>query len=185
MNLLKTPKEKLMEEAGANPATPGWLNTPKQMLNQEAGITPAMADGGSSTHPSGMTPQDMLAYLVASGHLPEHYAIGGTIQNMATQSALTLPGMGEELSDIGSDIANKKYTSAALKTGSAGYSAFAPLTPLTALLSLITHSPQARAGSTIDEWRAAEELKKNPPKEQQNQKKQHSLLYQKTMGFNK
>jgi hypothetical protein len=185
MDLLKTPHEKLMENAGIAPQTSGMVNTPQQMLMQEIGGMPHLASGGSSTHPSGMTPQDMLAYLVASGHLPEHYATGGTVQNIATQSALTLPGMGEELSDIGSDIANKKYTSAALKTGAAGYSAFAPLTPLTALLSLMAHSPKAGEGSTLDEWRAAEELRKNPPKEEQNQKKQHSLLYQKTMGFNK
>jgi hypothetical protein len=181
MNLLKTPHQMLMEEAGVAPATPGMVNTPQQMLMQESGAIPYLASGGQPQ----MSPQDMLAYLVASGHLPAHYAPGGTVKNIGIQAAGTLPFMEEELTDIGSDIANKKYTSAALKTGAAGYSAFTPWTPLTALISGLTHSPEAGAGSTLDEWRAAEELRKNPPKAEPATKKPHSLLYQKTMGFNK
>ena len=77
MNLLKTPQEKLLEDAGVTPATPGMLNTPKQMLMQESGITPNfLANGGQ---PQQMSPQDMLAALVASGHLPAHYATGGGV----------------------------------------------------------------------------------------------------------
>lgn len=73
MDILKTPHEKLMEEAGVNPASPGWLNTPKQLLNQEAGVTPAFANGGQVQ----MSPQDMLAMLFANGQAPQHYASGG------------------------------------------------------------------------------------------------------------
>lgn len=186
MDLLKTPHEKLMEDAGLAPQSPGMLNTPHQLLMQEVGGVPHFAAGGSDhAHPSGMTPQDMLAYLVAGGHLPAHYAPGGMVKNMATQSAMTLPLMGEELSDIGKDVSNKNYTSAALKTGAAGYSAFAPWTPLTALVTGMTYSPEAGAGSTLDEWQAAEEAKKHPQKAVSAPVKQHSLLYQKTMGFNK
>jgi hypothetical protein len=184
MDLLKTPHEKLMEDAGLAPQSPGMLNTPRQLLMQEVGGVPHFAAGGSN-HPSGMSPQDMLAYLVASGHLPDHYAPGGLVKNVATQSAMTLPLMGEELSDIGQDIGKKDYTSAALKTGAAGYSAFAPFTPLTALISGMTYSPEAGAGSTLNEYLAAEELKKHPPKAAPAPVKQHSSLYQKTMGFNK
>ena len=173
-----------MEDAGLAPPSPGMLNTPHQLLMQEIGGTPHFAAGGSD-HPSGMSPQDMLAYLVASGHLPQHYAPGGIVKNVATQSAMTLPLMGEELSDIGNDIGNKNYTSAALKTGAAGYSAFAPWNPLTALVTGMTYAPEAGAGSTLDEWQAAEELKKHPPKAAPAPVKQHSPLYQKTMGFNK
>ena len=180
MDLLKTPHEKLMEDAGLAPPSPGMLNTPHQLLMQEVGGIPHFAVGGSN-HPSGMSPQDMLASLVASGHLPAHYAPGGMVKNVATQSAMTLPLMGEELSDIGSDIGNKDYTSAALKTGAAGYSAFAPWTPLTALMTGMTYSPEAGAGSTLDEWKAAEELRKNPPKAAPAPVKQHSPLYHKTM----
>lgn len=74
MNLLKTPHQKLMEEAGVNPSSPGMLNTPQQLLMQEAGMLPHMADGGQ---PPPMSPQDMMAYLVANGYLPQHFAEGG------------------------------------------------------------------------------------------------------------
>ena len=120
----------LMEKAGLTPSSPGMVNTPEQMSLQEARVLPHFAAGGSDVHPSGMTPQDMLAYLVASGHLPAHYAIGGgVIKNMAGQAAMTLPGMTEDLQDIGHDIANQNYGPAAIKTGAAGYSAFAPINP--------------------------------------------------------
>lgn len=76
MNLLKTPNQMLMEDAGVLPATPGMVNTPQQMLMQEAGIVPHLANGGQ---PQQMSPQDMLAALVASGHLPAHYATGGGV----------------------------------------------------------------------------------------------------------
>jgi hypothetical protein len=182
MDLLKTPHQKLMEEAGVNPSSPGMLNTPQQLLMQEAGMVPHLAGGGQPQQAQ-MSPQDMLAYLVASGHLPEHYAIGGGVQNIATQSALTLPGMTEELKDIGKDVAESKYLPAALKTGSAAYSAFAPWNPLTGLISGMTYSPEAGAGSTLDEYLAAEELRKNPPKAAPlNPEKKRSLLYKKTMA---
>lgn len=177
-----------MEEAGVNPSSPGMLNTPQQMLMQEAGVLPRLAGGGQPE----MSPQDMLAYLVASGHLPAHYAVGGSIphyagaglvQNVGTQAALTLPGMTEELKDIGKDISESKYLPAALKTAAAGYSAFAPWNPLTGLISGLTYSPEAGAGSTLDEWLAAEELRKNPPKpEPLNPPKHRSALYKKTMA---
>ena len=94
---------------------------------------------------------------------------------------MTLPFMGEDLNDIGKDIANEKYVPAAMKTGAAGYSAFAPFNPLTALISGMTYSPEAGAGSTIDEWLAARELEKNPPKKEPAAEKKRSALYNKTM----
>ena len=73
----------LLEEAGMAPATPGMVNTPKQMLMQEAGVQPHMAISGQNRLANGgqpqMSPQDMLAALVASGHLPAHYANGGGV----------------------------------------------------------------------------------------------------------
>ena len=168
-----------MEEAGVNPSSEGMLNTPKQLLMQEAGTLPRLAVGGQP-QPS-MSPQDMLAYLVASGYLPQHYAPGGVVKNVATQAGLTLPLMGEELAGIGEDIGKDKYTSAALKTGAAGYSAFAPWNPMTALISGMTYSPEAGAGSTLDEWLAAKEAAKNPPKAEPTPEKKRSALYKKTM----
>lgn len=178
MDILKTPKEKLMEEAGVVPASNGWLSTPKQMLMEEAGVMPHLAKGGQPT----MSPQDMLAYLVNAGYLPPHYAPGGLVKNIATQSALTAPLMSDELSEIGSDIKNEKYVPALLKAGDVGYSAFAPFNPVTAFISGMTYSPTAGEGSTLDEWLAARELAKNPPKKAEAPtKKEMSLLKQKTM----
>jgi hypothetical protein len=182
MNILKTPKEKLMEEAGMAPSSPGMLNTPKQMLVKESGVVPHMAKGGQPS----MSVQDMLAYLVNQGVLPQHYAPGGTVKNIALQSAIAAPLMSEDLSEIGQDIKNEKYLPAAMKSGAVGYSAFAPFNPLTALISGMTYSPEAGAGSTLDEWMAAREAAKNPPKKTEApSKKELSLLKQKTMALNK
>jgi hypothetical protein len=83
MDLLKTPHQMLMEDAGIAPETPGMVNTPRQMMMQESGIQPHMAIGGQNHMANGgqpqMSPQDMLAALVASGHLPAHYATGGGV----------------------------------------------------------------------------------------------------------
>jgi len=163
MDLLKTPQQKLMEDAGMTPASPGMLNTPKQLLMQEAGVMPHLAGGGQPN----MSPQDMLAYLVASGHLPAHYAQGGSIphyagaglvQNIGSQAAMTLPGMGEELKDIGRDIKKEKYGPAAVKAAAAGYSAFAPWNPLTAGISLAGYSPEV-GDATLEGNRRFEEEK--------------------------
>lgn len=182
MNILKTPQEKLMEDAGMAPASPGMLNTPKQMLMQESGVVPRLAKGGQPT----MSTQDMLAYLVNQGILPSHYAPGGTVKNIALQSAIAAPLMSEDLSEIGQDIKEEKYLPAAMKSGAVGYSAFAPLNPLTALISGMTYSPEAGAGSTLDEWLAAREAAKNPPKKTETlSKKELSILKQKTMAPNK
>jgi len=195
MNLLKTPHEKLMEDAGLAPQSPGMLNTPRQLLMQEVGGMPHFAaggqmfgqnkswafgqnaapayvqgvpppqhhaDGGSTT----MSPQDMLASLVASGHLPAHYAPGGSVEhyfkgssvkNMSTQAAFTLPFADEELTDIAKHIKQKQYTPAAIKTGLLGYSAFAPFNPLTAFIYGITESDEVGAGSTLDEYNKRKE----------------------------
>ena len=182
MNILKTPHEMLMEEAGMAPASPGMLNTPHQMLMQESGVVPHMAHGGQPT----MSIQDMLAHLVNQGVLPKHYAPGGMVKNIALQSAIAAPLMSDELSEIGHDIKNEKYLPAAMKSGAVGYSAFAPFNPLTGLISGMTYSPEAGAGSTLDEWIAARELAKNPPKKTEApSKKELSLLKQKTMALNK
>lgn len=87
MNILKTPHEKLMEEAGVNPPSPGMLNTPKQLLMQEAGITPAFSAGGSAQQPS---PQDMLAELIVNNMTPEHFKEGGKSSGLAKQISAAL-----------------------------------------------------------------------------------------------
>lgn len=72
MNILKTPQEKLLEEAGAIPASPGMLKTPQQLLMQESGVRPSMfAEGGHV--------DDMLAELIAMGYSPQRFNNGGGV----------------------------------------------------------------------------------------------------------
>jgi hypothetical protein len=78
MDILKTPHQKLLEEAGAVPASPGMVHTPQQMLMQESGIMPRFANGGVVQ----MSPEDMLAELIQSGQIPQYFASGGRVENM-------------------------------------------------------------------------------------------------------
>jgi hypothetical protein len=73
MNILKTPQQKLLEEAGMTPASPGLLKTPQQLLLEESGVTRKFADGGSTTMSAG----DMLAALIAAGYEPQRFNKGG------------------------------------------------------------------------------------------------------------
>lgn len=66
IDLLKTPHQKLLEEAGVNPDTPGLLKTPKQFLFEEAGMLPKFAEGGPST-------RQMQAELIANGKTPPNF----------------------------------------------------------------------------------------------------------------
>jgi hypothetical protein len=79
MNFLKTPQQMLMEEAGMAPASPGLLHTPRQMLMQESGIVPKMAEGGQPEQQQQMSPQDMMAIMMAYGQVPQHLAAGGQV----------------------------------------------------------------------------------------------------------
>ena len=78
MNPIKSPHELLMEHAGFAPASPGMVNTGQQMLIDQSGIVPHFADGGSIDEPE-MSPQDMLAMLVAYGQEPQHFATGSAV----------------------------------------------------------------------------------------------------------
>lgn len=74
MNILKTPQQMLLEEAGMTPASPGMLKTPQQLLLEESGVQPKFfSDGGSTT----MNVQDMLAALIAAGQEPQRFNNGG------------------------------------------------------------------------------------------------------------
>jgi len=88
MNFLKTPHQMLMEEAGMAPSSPGLLNTPKQMLMQESGIVPKMAEGGQPEQQ--MSPQDMLALMMAYGQEPQHLAAGGKPEATSPELAALL-----------------------------------------------------------------------------------------------
>jgi hypothetical protein len=84
MNLLKTPHQLLLEEAGAVPASPGLLNTPKQMLMQEAGVTPNFAAGGH------ISSNDMLAEIIAANQVPQRFAEGGRSEATSPELARAL-----------------------------------------------------------------------------------------------
>jgi hypothetical protein len=62
MNILKTPQQKLLEEAGAMQASPGMLKTPQQLLLEESGVTPKFSDGGSTNQ---MSPEMLRALMQA------------------------------------------------------------------------------------------------------------------------
>lgn len=66
LDLLKTPHQKLLEEAGVNPETPGLLKTPKQFLFEEAGMLPKLAEGGPTT-------DQMQAELMVAGIEPPKF----------------------------------------------------------------------------------------------------------------
>lgn len=63
MNILKTPKYRVMEEAGVVPAAPGMLKTPQQLLLEESGAMPKVfADGGQVMQ---MSPEMLRALIEA------------------------------------------------------------------------------------------------------------------------
>jgi hypothetical protein len=65
MDMLKTPKQMLMEEAGVTPASPGLLKTPKQLLIEESGILPKFANGKKVKKKP--TAKEMEADLLVNG----------------------------------------------------------------------------------------------------------------------
>jgi len=83
MNILKTPQEKLMEETGTVPPSPGMLHTPKQMIAQESGAVPHLAVGGEPQ----LSKAGMELALIANGHTPPRfqYAEGGRINASFSQ----------------------------------------------------------------------------------------------------
>jgi hypothetical protein len=86
MDLLKTPQQMLMEETGANPSASKMLNTPQQMLMHETGMLPHLAGGGQPQ----MSPQDMLALMMAYGQAPQSLAAGGKPEATSPELAALL-----------------------------------------------------------------------------------------------
>ena len=235
MDLLKTPHEKLMEDAGLAPQSPGMLNTPQQLLMQETGGIPHFAAGGSE-HAHQMGAQDMLAFLVANGHLPEHFKTGGHALSKLITEMKHHPEKGLYNLFGASDIINQgidtaKHAAAgktpqALESGFnaiVGLPAAMPSVPLAASLAVpyagqgitygatnsmaanpafrqqmndMSNSPlggalggDAALASQImgnrDYSGVLEDRNPTTPEEEPAAAKPRSLLYQKTMGFNK
>lgn len=153
MDILKTPHQMLLEEAGAKvPTSNGLLKTPQQMLMEETGLPQKFADGGNV----GMSVNDMLAAIMAQGQTPQKFAPGGSVLgNIAGQSAMAVPFIPEDARQIAQDIKAQKYPEAAVRTADVGYSAFAPLNPLTMGLGLMGYSPEV-GDATLDGWKKQE-----------------------------
>lgn len=152
----------LLEEAGAPAQQPGLLMTPKQKVLQEVGMPPKLAAGGQpepQPQPQPLSVNDMLAAILANNQVPQKFAPGGLVGNIAGQSALTLPFIHEDAQHIAQDIKNKKYPEAAARTAEVGYSAFAPLNPLTLAASLLGYSSEL-GDATLDGWQKQEQERK-------------------------
>ena len=68
MNIIKTPQQKLMEQLGVTPASPGYLKTPEQLLMEQSGVMPNLyADGGAVEQQ--YSPEMLRALLAAHGYL--------------------------------------------------------------------------------------------------------------------
>lgn len=152
MDLLKTPHQMLLEEAGAKiPTTNGLLKTPQQRLMEETGLPQKLADGGQPQ----LSVNDMLAAIIAANQVPQKFAAGSTVKNIASQSAFALPFIPEDAKLIAQDIKAQRYPEAAVRTADVGYSAFAPLNPLTMAASLLGYSPEV-GDATLEGWKKQE-----------------------------
>jgi hypothetical protein len=143
MNLLKTPHQLLLEEAGATPASPGLLHTPKQMLMQEAGMTHKFAAGGQ------VSVNDMIAEIIAANQEPQKFREGG--RSLAKK--LIMPGaiaglLAPDIAEASQQAKEGKYGEAA---GTAGLiaSGFLP-GPLQAILMGLY--PTELGKGTLDEY---------------------------------
>ena len=88
MNLLKTPHQRMLEDAGMAPAaTPGELKSPSQLLFEESGVMPHYSSGG-------MSPQAMLAMMMVQNHNIPHLSIGGSLSDI-------YQGLGQDLTNFG------------------------------------------------------------------------------------
>ena len=96
----------LLEEAGAKvPTSNGMLKTPQQMLMEQTGLPQKFAPGGQVQ----MSPEDMIAEIMAQGQEPQHFKTGGhsiknllkDIKSQPKQSLYNLLGF--------SDVATEAY----------------------------------------------------------------------------
>jgi hypothetical protein len=78
MDLLKTPKQLLMEDAGMHPASEGLLMTPQQKLMQESGMIPRFAQGKQV-----LSPKDMKAEIFVNKTASPKSANGDPYSNPA------------------------------------------------------------------------------------------------------
>jgi hypothetical protein len=140
MNILKTPQQKLLEEAGAVPASPGMLKTPQQLLLEESGVTPKFSDGGSTNQ---MSPEMLRALMQAYDY------------QMSQQKPEVEPGFQAQpqtattwMRDKIASLIGEKPADRLFGTGSEGqnaeYLALQMINPLAAATSLIDAGPEMK-----------------------------------------
>lgn len=74
MNPLKTPQQKLMENAGVTLGSPGMLKNQQQMLLEQSGILPKFSKGKKVKKPS---VKDMEAELIVNNKVPPSFKRNG------------------------------------------------------------------------------------------------------------
>ena len=82
MDLLKTPKQLLMEDEGAPLSGKSLLMTPQQKIMQETGVVPRFAQGKQV-----LSPKDMKAELLVSKTAAPKPASGDPYSNPALMKA--------------------------------------------------------------------------------------------------
>lgn len=152
MNILKTPKEKLLEEAGVIPSSPGMLKTPQQMVLEESGAVPNVyADGGAVEQQ--YSPEMLRALLAAYDYLgmTEKPTPEPTFQAQPTTAT-------SFLRDRVASVLGEKPADRLFGTGSEGQQ--------TEYLPLQYFNPIAAAGATIDAFpRMRTQLQEGEPGE--------------------
>lgn len=139
MNIIKTPQQKLLEEAGAIPATPGMLKTPQQLLLEESGVRPTVfAEGGQVEQQ--LSPEMLRALMQAYEH-NKMYEPEPTFQ---AQPQTATSWMRDKVASlIGDKPADRLFG-----TGSEGQNAeYLPLqliNPLAAATSIVDAGPEMR-----------------------------------------
>lgn len=139
MNPIKTPQQKLLEEAGAIPPSPGMLKTPQQLLLEESGIRPTVfAEGGSVNQQ--MSPE-MLRALIRAYEYNNMYQSEPTLQAQP-QTATSWTR------DKVANLLGEKPADRLFGTGSEGQNVeYLPLqliNPLAAATSIIDAGPEMR-----------------------------------------
>jgi len=151
MNFLKTPQQKLMEDAGMVPASPGMLKTPQQAIMEESGIQPKFFSNGGSTSTS---VQDMLAALIAAGYQPQRFNNGGQPSpKKSFAKKLIMPGaiaglLAPDIAQAANEAQEGKYGEAAATAALIG-SGFLP-SPLQMLL--MGMYPSELGKGTLEEY---------------------------------
>lgn len=174
MNPIKSPHDLLMEKAGLAPASPGMVNTGEQMLLNQMDILPHFAEGGSTN----ISPEDMLAALIAHGQEPQRFKEGGSATegmiarlrklfkhlpmpqtaSLGINAAMGLPGATKAHENLQKNLQDGNYGAAAQNAYELG-SSFSPYFLVPSIYDAGKYFSESAAG----------QLKHNPAHRQQMQ----------------